>query len=132
MIRVTAAIIERNGKYLIGRRKIRGELGGKWEFPGGRVEEGENYSECLSRELKEELGRDFIIGNLFGESIGNNGNKKIKLIGYPATCNSTIFSLNSHDILRWVFPNEMLNYDFCKVDLHFVNKINRDVRHLWL
>ena len=59
---VTSAISEREGKYLIARRKGKRHLAGKWEFPGGTVEEGETPKECLRRELKEELGREFVVG----------------------------------------------------------------------
>ncbi|WP_127015516.1 NUDIX domain-containing protein [Anoxybacter fermentans] len=55
MIRVTAAIIEKDGKFLIARRK-EGHLSGMWEFPGGKIEEGESPEECLKREIFEELG----------------------------------------------------------------------------
>jgi len=123
MIDVTAAIIEKEGKYLIGRRKKGKDLAGKWEFPGGTVEEGENYGECLSRELREELGREFIVGDFFDESIHKGNYKEIKLIGYHATCGSVIFSLNAHDILRWVPSKELDNYDFCEADLPFVKRL---------
>ena len=123
MINVTAAIIERDGKYLIGRRKSGRHLVGKWEFPGGAIEDGENPKECLRRELKEELGRKFIVGDFFDEAIYDYGHKKIKLIGHYATGVSAIFSLNAHDIIRWVSKDELRNYDFCEADLPFVKKL---------
>ena len=53
---VTAAIIEDNGKYLITQRSQEKHLGGRWEFPGGTVEFGEDLRSCLEREIDEELG----------------------------------------------------------------------------
>ena len=53
---VVAALIERNGKYLIAKRKVDAALGGLWEFPGGKVEDGEPVVVALHRELHEELG----------------------------------------------------------------------------
>jgi len=50
---VTAAIIEDNGKYLITQRPHEKHLGGKWEFPGGKVEFGEDLRLCLEREIDE-------------------------------------------------------------------------------
>ena len=56
MTTVTCAIIENNDKILIARRAKGQKLPGKWEFPGGKVEEGESPEECLKRELEEEFG----------------------------------------------------------------------------
>ena len=56
MIEVIAAIIRNNNKTLIARRRPNKHLGGYWEFPGGKIENGETPEECLVREIKEELG----------------------------------------------------------------------------
>ena len=58
MINVTAAIIERNGKILIAKRSSNSSLPNKWEFPGGKIDEGETPEECLTRELKEETVKE--------------------------------------------------------------------------
>ena len=55
-IRVAAALIARDGHYLITRRKKGVHLAGMWEFPGGKCEAGESYEFCLRREVLEELG----------------------------------------------------------------------------
>src|SRR5207245_1289859 len=55
-IRVVAAMIERDGKYLITQRRPTASLPLLWEFPGGRVQEGESDQEALARELEEEMG----------------------------------------------------------------------------
>lgn len=55
-IRVAAALIEQEGRYLITRRHQNVHLGGMWEFPGGKCETGESFESCLQRELVEELG----------------------------------------------------------------------------
>ena len=59
---VVAAVIERDGRILIGQRKAGGRHGLKWEFPGGKVEPGEEPREALARELREELGIEAQIG----------------------------------------------------------------------
>jgi len=55
-IQVAAGLISRDGRYLIARRKAGVHLGGFWEFPGGKREQGESLEACLRRELREELG----------------------------------------------------------------------------
>jgi 8-oxo-dGTP diphosphatase len=56
MTRVAVAILKRNGKILACQRKTGSRYGLKWEFPGGKLEEGESVESCLLRELREELG----------------------------------------------------------------------------
>jgi len=58
LIRLVAAVIERDGRYLITQRRPTAVLPGLWEFPGGRVEEGESDEQALRRELRERLGTE--------------------------------------------------------------------------
>jgi len=60
---VTAAVIERDGAYLVTRRQRGVHLEGYWEFPGGKCEPGESLGDCLARELREELGCAARIGD---------------------------------------------------------------------
>ncbi len=62
MTTVTCAIIEKEGKILLARRAVGQKLAGKWEFPGGKVEDGESPEECLKRELEEEFGIQVEVG----------------------------------------------------------------------
>ena len=62
VIKVAAAVIERDAKILIGQRKRGDSHGLKWEFPGGKVERGESPASGLLRELREELGIEATIG----------------------------------------------------------------------
>jgi 8-oxo-dGTP diphosphatase len=61
-VTVTAAVIERDGAFLVTRRLQGVHLEGCWEFPGGKCEPGESYTACLKREILEELGTDLRIG----------------------------------------------------------------------
>jgi 8-oxo-dGTP diphosphatase len=60
---VSAAVIERDGAYLVTRRQQGVHLEGYWEFPGGKCEKGESLADCLRRELQEELGVDAAVGD---------------------------------------------------------------------
>ena len=59
---VTAAVVKRDGLYLVTRRQRGVHLEGLWEFPGGKCEPGESIADCLRRELQEELGTDAAVG----------------------------------------------------------------------
>lgn len=59
---VAAAILERDGRFLVTRRQAGTHLAGTWEFPGGKCEDGETLTECLARELQEELGMSAHVG----------------------------------------------------------------------
>lgn len=65
MTEVAVGIIMRDDEVLLCQRKARARYGAKWEFPGGKVEEGETPSACILRELKEELGIEARIDRLF-------------------------------------------------------------------
>ena len=60
---VAAAVIEREGRFLVTRRPMGVHLEGLWEFPGGKCDNGESLAECLDRELREELGTGARIGD---------------------------------------------------------------------
>lgn len=62
VIPVLAAVIERDGRYLVTRRLTGSHLSGYWEFPGGKCDPGETHDACLARELREELGVEAAIG----------------------------------------------------------------------
>jgi len=64
---VLAAVIERDGHFLVARRLERGHLPGLWEFPGGKCEPGESHEACLARELIEELGVRSTVGREIAE-----------------------------------------------------------------
>src|ERR1051325_4622706 len=64
-IEVSAGLILREGKLLITQPHADAHLGGLWEFPGGKREPGESFEQCLTRELREELGVDADVGTLF-------------------------------------------------------------------
>ncbi|MBW8869018.1 MAG: (deoxy)nucleoside triphosphate pyrophosphohydrolase [Acidobacteria bacterium] len=59
---VTAAVVEREGRFLVTRRPSGVHLEDYWEFPGGKCEPGESLEACLVRELREKLGVDSVIG----------------------------------------------------------------------
>jgi 8-oxo-dGTP diphosphatase len=59
---VTAAVIERDGSFLLTRRLDGTHLAGHWEFPGGKLHAGETLEQCLAREIREELDAEIVVG----------------------------------------------------------------------
>lgn len=85
MIVVAAAVIEnREGRILIARRKADITLGGYWEFPGGKLEEGESPYECAVRELLEEMDLHIEAGDVLVETTYDYGDRVVRLIAVKA------------------------------------------------
>ena len=128
---VIAAVIQRDGCILIARRKQGKMHPGKWEFPGGTLEEGETYKQCLKRELQEELAIISEIGDLICISEHSyTPDWTIKLLVYRTTVVSGSFTLNDHEEIRWVKPEELTNYEFTEGDRPIVEKLILEKREL--
>jgi 8-oxo-dGTP diphosphatase len=126
-VKVTAAIIERDGRILIGKRKV-GRFAGRWEFPGGKVEPGETPEACLERELQEELGIEARIGTLVLSTKHVYSHMRIELITYRAEVLSGGFCLRDHTEIRWVSPEELGTYDFPEADRAVIQKLMGESR----
>jgi 8-oxo-dGTP diphosphatase len=121
-VKVTAAIIEREGRILIGKRKA-GRFAGRWEFPGGKVEPGETSESCLKRELQEELGIEARIGPMVLSTEYTYSHMAIELITYRAEVLSGDFCLRDHTEICWVAPEELDGYDFPEADRAVIEKL---------
>jgi len=124
IIDVTAAIIEKDGKLLIAKRAKGRHMENKWEFPGGKIEDGESPEECLRRELQEELGITTAIKNFIAESVFDYGDKTIRLLGYKAEYISGDFKLTAHDEIKWVSVEKLNEFDFAEADIPLIKKIS--------
>ena len=123
MIRVTAAVIKKNNKILIAQRKKEKHLGLKWEFPGGKIEEGESPEKCLKRELKEEFGIETIINNFIVRTRHKYPKVEIELLAYYVQYVSGEFKLIDHEKIAWVEKEKLVSYDFATADLDIIEKI---------
>lgn len=122
---VTAALIENDGRILIGKRK-RGRFAGRWEFPGGKVEEGEAPEECLKRELYEELGVAARVGELFLSTVHAYHHVTIELLTYKAEILSGEIVLRDHTEIRWVPVPDLPGYDFPEADKAVIEKLTKE------
>jgi len=121
---VVAAVIEREGQILIGQRKARGRHGLKWEFPGGKVEPGEEPRAALARELREELGIDAQIGEEIERyDFSYAGQAPTHLIFFRVT----EFAGEPENLdfaqIAWAERRRLPEYDFLEGDVDFVKKL---------
>ncbi|HUJ68660.1 MAG TPA: (deoxy)nucleoside triphosphate pyrophosphohydrolase [Syntrophorhabdales bacterium] len=121
-VKVIAAIIRKERRILIGKRKG-GTFAGKWEFPGGKMELGETPEECLARELAEELGVEARIGKLFLSTRHTYSHMAIEFVTYETEIISGEPCLRDHHEIRWVLPEELTLYDFPEADWPVVEKL---------
>jgi len=122
IVRVTAAILEQEGKILIAQRKSEDDLfGGLWEFPGGKIEEGETPEECMARELKEELNIEVEVGELITSNKHKYPHGIFELLAYAVKHISGVFILHDHDEIKWVTIDEMTNFEFPPADTPIIN-----------
>jgi 8-oxo-dGTP diphosphatase len=113
---VTAAIIRKEDKVLIAKRK-RALMGAPWEFPGGKVEKDETLQECLKRELREEFDIDVEVGAFVcAQRHVLNCQSAIHLYAYEVIHVSGEFTLTDHEEIRWVTVDELERYNFPDAD----------------
>ncbi len=113
---VVAAVIEKEGKVLVARRKPGLVAGGMWEFPGGKLEDGETAERCLERELEEELGVSARVGDLLCSVPFSGALTAFELLVFRTELLSDSFKLTDHDEIRWQAPGDMDEALFSKPD----------------
>ncbi|MFA5260394.1 MAG: (deoxy)nucleoside triphosphate pyrophosphohydrolase [Candidatus Omnitrophota bacterium] len=113
---VTAALIIRDGKIFIARRKADDEMGGQWEFPGGTMMPGESPEQGMQREIAEELGVGARVGRLLAKESCVSGGRILEVWFFEAFPESFDFTLTEHDASAWVAPGELEEYHFPAAD----------------
>jgi 8-oxo-dGTP diphosphatase len=122
-IRVVAAVVERDGRYLITQRRPTAVLPLMWEFPGGRVEEGETDGDALRREVEHRLGVQILPGQLI--SFVSHPYERYVVDLYLYECRlvggePTELNVNA---FRWVASSEFDQYPFTPADELSMNKL---------
>lgn len=127
MIVVSAAIIHRDDKLLISQRLEGSHLEFLWEFPGGKVEEGESPEECIVREIMEELRINIRVTDIYDVVFHKYEDRTILLLVYdceyisgepkPIECNA----------FNWVTAEELSLYKFTYADEKIINKMTKRV-----
>jgi len=118
MIKVACAIIRNEeNEVLVVQRGEKSDHPFKWEFPGGKVNEGETEEECIIREIREELSIDIVIcGRMAGVEY-DYGVKHIHLIPFVCDTLDELPLLSEHIAFRWIPSNELSSIDYSEADI---------------
>ncbi|MBI2424954.1 MAG: A/G-specific adenine glycosylase [Candidatus Hydrogenedentes bacterium] len=123
---IVVAVIQQDGKYLLGKRPPEGMLGGLWEFPGGKLEKGESHEQALARECREELGVTVKVGGLVASVKHAYTHFKVTLNVYRCTMQRGTPKSRVHTELRWVAPGDFAHYAFPKGNHKFLKLLGEE------
>lgn len=124
-IEVVAGIIFYEDKILCVQRAINKlpYISEKFEFPGGKIEEGETQKEALQRELLEELNISVNIKSFYFTVVHEYPDFELTMHSYICEIDSKDITLNEHISLQWLNLNELQNLDWAAADIPIVNKL---------
>lgn len=116
-----ACIVFKNGKILVAHRIPKGDMGNRWEFPGGKVDEGETEQIAVVREMREEFGVKAVPGEKIASCSFFHKEKECFLNAYLVQLEhdgiEKPYVLTEHTEYKWVFPEEIKNLAFVDSDL---------------
>ena len=121
---VTAAVIERDGAFLVARRQQGVHLEGYWEFPGGKCGPGESLSACMVRELREELDVEAQPGDEIFATTHDYPDRSVELHFLRCEVSGTPRPLLGQE-LRWVAQDELGALEFPPADAEFIQLLRR-------
>ena len=125
-IRVSAGVLTCGQRLLICQRRAQDPHPGKWEFPGGKAQEGEDDAACLRRELREELGIDATVGvELQRATYTYPNGRTVALTFFSVPAYTGELTNTQFQTLAWIEPAQLPSYDFLEGDLAFVAALAR-------
>jgi 8-oxo-dGTP diphosphatase len=124
-ILVSAAVLVEGGRVLLTQRKRGSHLEGAWEFPGGKVEPGEDPRDALARELREEIGVDAVAGDIVEATFHRYPEKSVLLLFFRATRAPGSPEPRAIDVadVRWARANELRDELFPPADVAVLAKV---------
>lgn len=129
-----ACIAVNGGKVLIARRNPTGQMGGRWEFPGGKLEAGERDEDAVIREFREEFGVDVRVGEKIAETSFVHDGKCIALHAYrifvPHDGSVIPYRLTEHSEYRWTAISELEQIPFVDSDMKLYPAVRQYVEAL--
>jgi 8-oxo-dGTP diphosphatase len=124
VIRVVAAVIERGGCFLVTRRLAGTHLEGHWEFPGGKCNAGEGLEECLTREIREELGQAIDVGPEILVTVHQYADRAVELHFFEGTLAGPARAVLGQE-MRWVTREDLGSLALPPADRDLVERITR-------
>ena len=121
---VAAAVVERDGRFLVTRRQAGVHLEGYWEFPGGKCEAGESLALCLARELREELAVDALVGEELFAVTHQYTDRSVELHFLRCVLNSEPVPQLGQD-MQWVPRAGLHDLRFPPADAEFIDKLTQ-------
>lgn len=126
MVKVVAALIESDNKALLARRSTCDiNILGKWEFPGGKVEQDENEFKAIEREIKEEFELTIKAKKFINNNVCEYPTKVVDLRLYKCDYVSGEFNLHDHFEYKWVNKEELLEYDLAPADIPLAEYVKK-------
>lgn len=123
-IRVVGAVFVDGNRFLACRKAPGKSLAGMWEFPGGKIEEGETHKEALAREIEEELSVIATVGDEVTTTVYEYDFATIELTTFLCTKESGQLVLSDHDVTRWVTPAQAQELDWAPADIPAVKLLS--------
>jgi 8-oxo-dGTP diphosphatase len=129
MSRSIACIDYRNGKIFIAKRQMVGDMGGRWEFPGGKIEDGEDLQQAVVREMQEEFGVTVTVGSKITSGSFTHRGKPCSLdvleVHFHHDGMSQSFILTEHTEYKWAELDEIPNLNFVDSDLAIYSDVKK-------
>lgn len=129
MKQVAAALIYHQGKFLIGKRRSDGSNPSVWEFPGGKLEPGESYEDCLIRECREECGLEVEPLGCYEEMEYTYPDGTIRFRFFLSRWKGGELSRNVHEELCWAAAETFSAYEFCPANRNLVSRMAEEFGH---
>ena len=126
VVKVVAAIIAQEGKIFATQRGY-GEFKDGWEFPGGKIEEGETPQQALVREIKEELDTEVEVGDLLGTVEYDYPTFHLSMQCFLCRIKSGSLNLKEHEAARWLAEDELDSVDWLPADIEVLEWIRRKI-----
>jgi 8-oxo-dGTP diphosphatase len=123
-IEVVAAVIKEKGKYFCAQRKDQGELAKKWEFPGGKIEQGESHVDALIREIREELSAEVSVGAFITTVVHEYKTFILTMHAYSCKVEKGVLIISEHLDYKWATIEEMSFLDFAQADLPIIELLS--------
>lgn len=125
-VRVVAAVIRKDDKIFATQRGY-GEFKDGWEFPGGKIEEGETPEQALAREIKEELDTEIQVGELIGTIEYDYPKFHLSMDCFWCEIMQGGLELKEHEAARWLSKEELYSVDWLPADVGVVERIEEEL-----